>query len=229
MGRFGGAFAIGTSYWLNVFILALYMKFSDSCAKTRVSISMEIFHGIGEFFRFAIPSVIMICFQWWSYEVGTLLAGLLRPNPELETSILAVCVSKSPWLKLWFVSLMVNTEGVAKEVDGGGETFSNRGGGVKVGDFGVHYTLLADLQRPNPKHETSVLTLWHRLFLNVSVSKRKKHVVAKKLNLDDLVDVPIGMARMEGKWLKPMEWTVVSFKANENRLGGWQEAATKGL
>ncbi|XP_028779669.1 protein DETOXIFICATION 14-like [Neltuma alba] len=93
MGRFGGAFAIGISYWLNVILLALYMKFSDSCAKTRTPISMELFQGIGEFFRFAIPSAIMACLQWWSYEVTTLLAGLLRPNPELETSILAVCVS----------------------------------------------------------------------------------------------------------------------------------------
>ncbi|KAI9120144.1 hypothetical protein K1719_008792 [Acacia pycnantha] len=92
MGRFGGAFAIGTSYWLNVITLALYMKFSDSCAKTRVPVSMELFCGIGGFFRFAIPSSIMACLQWWSYELTTLLAGLL-PNPQLETSILAVCVS----------------------------------------------------------------------------------------------------------------------------------------
>ncbi|XP_054809892.1 protein DETOXIFICATION 14-like [Prosopis cineraria] len=93
MGRFGGAFAIGVSYWLNVVLLAFYMKFSESCAKTRASISMELFHGIRDFFRFAIPSTIMACLQWWSYEVTTLLAGLLRPNPQLETSILAVCVS----------------------------------------------------------------------------------------------------------------------------------------
>ncbi|XP_054808157.1 protein DETOXIFICATION 14-like isoform X1 [Prosopis cineraria] len=93
LGRFGGAFAIGTSYWLNVTILALYMKFSNSCANTRVPISMELFHGIREYFGMAVPSTIMACFQWWSYEVTILLAGLLRPNPELETSILAVCVS----------------------------------------------------------------------------------------------------------------------------------------
>ncbi|KAI9077030.1 hypothetical protein K1719_041014 [Acacia pycnantha] len=93
MGPFGGAFAIGASYWLNVIVLALYMRFSNSCEKTRVPISMELFQGIGEFFRYAIPSAIMACLQWWSYEVTTLLAGLLRPNPELETSILAVCVS----------------------------------------------------------------------------------------------------------------------------------------
>ncbi|KAF7808808.1 protein DETOXIFICATION 14-like [Senna tora] len=91
LGRFGAAFAIGASYWLNVILLGLYMTFSASCAKTRVPVSLELFHGIGEFFRFGIPSAGMICLEWWSYELVTLLSGFL-PNPELETSILSICV-----------------------------------------------------------------------------------------------------------------------------------------
>ncbi|XP_028757810.1 protein DETOXIFICATION 14 [Neltuma alba] len=92
IGCLGAAFAIGASYWLNVMLLGLYMKFSSSCANTRVSISMELFRGIREFFSLAVPSAAMVCFEWWSFELLTLISGLL-PNPELETSILSVCVS----------------------------------------------------------------------------------------------------------------------------------------
>lgn len=60
LGGLGAAFSIGTSYWLNVIILGLYMKFSAHCEKTRVPISMEAFLGIGEFFRYAIPSAGMV-------------------------------------------------------------------------------------------------------------------------------------------------------------------------
>lgn len=60
LGNHGAALAISLSNWLNVILLALYMKYSPACAKTRVPISMEIFQGIGEFFRFAIPSAVMI-------------------------------------------------------------------------------------------------------------------------------------------------------------------------
>jgi len=60
LGCLGAAFYVGTSYWLNVIILVLYMKFSADCEKTRVPISMESFLGIGEFFRYAIPSAGMI-------------------------------------------------------------------------------------------------------------------------------------------------------------------------
>ncbi|CAK7326674.1 unnamed protein product [Dovyalis caffra] len=88
----GGALAVSISNWLNVIFLLLYFKNSSACAKTRVPISMELFQGIGEFFRFAIPSSIMICLQWWSYEIVILLSGLLS-NPQLETSVLSVCLT----------------------------------------------------------------------------------------------------------------------------------------
>nr|GEU50071.1 protein DETOXIFICATION 12-like [Tanacetum cinerariifolium] len=52
----------------------------------------EVLHGVKEFFSYAIPSAIMICLEWWSYEFLILLSGLL-PNPELETSVLSVCLN----------------------------------------------------------------------------------------------------------------------------------------
>ncbi|KAI4313854.1 hypothetical protein L6164_026801 [Bauhinia variegata] len=88
----GGAVAISISLWLNVIILGLYMRYSSACAKTRAPVSMELFKGIREFFRFAIPSAVMICLEWWSFEMLILMSGLL-PNPKLETSVLSVCLN----------------------------------------------------------------------------------------------------------------------------------------
>ncbi|XP_010544770.1 PREDICTED: protein DETOXIFICATION 12-like isoform X1 [Tarenaya hassleriana] len=88
LGNLGGALAISLSYWLNVIFLVTYMKFSPTCSETRGQISVEIFHGAGEFMCLAVPSAAMICLEWWSYELIILLSGLL-PNPQLETSVLA--------------------------------------------------------------------------------------------------------------------------------------------
>lgn len=60
LGNLGAALAIGMSYWLNVILLVLYVKYSSACAHTRVRISFEVFQGIREFLRFAIPSAVMI-------------------------------------------------------------------------------------------------------------------------------------------------------------------------
>ncbi|KAL2602415.1 hypothetical protein AAZX31_10G253800 [Glycine max] len=92
MNNIGGALAMSISIWLNVTFLGLYMRYSPACAKTRAPISMELFQGIWEFFRFAIPSAVMICLEWWSFELLILLSGLL-PNPQLETSVLSICLN----------------------------------------------------------------------------------------------------------------------------------------
>nr|KYP42243.1 Protein TRANSPARENT TESTA 12 [Cajanus cajan] len=92
LGHVGAALAIGLSYWLNVVWLAIYMYYSPTCQKTRIAFSSNALLSIPEFLKYAIPSGLMFCFEWWSFEVLTLLAGLL-PNPQLETAVLSVCLN----------------------------------------------------------------------------------------------------------------------------------------
>ncbi|KAJ9562132.1 hypothetical protein OSB04_007292 [Centaurea solstitialis] len=88
----GAALAIGASYTLNAILLGVYVYRSKSCENTRVTYSGDVFPSMKEFFRFAIPSAIMVCLEWWSYEIVVLLSGLL-PNPKLETSVLSICLT----------------------------------------------------------------------------------------------------------------------------------------
>ncbi|PWA93927.1 MATE efflux family protein [Artemisia annua] len=94
LGNIGAAISIGVAMWSNAIFLLFYMVYSPSCAKTRSLISVEVFYGMRQFFSFAIPSAVMICLELWSYEFIVLLSGLL-PNPELETSVLAICTRVS--------------------------------------------------------------------------------------------------------------------------------------
>ncbi|KAF7112882.1 hypothetical protein RHSIM_RhsimUnG0182700 [Rhododendron simsii] len=79
-------------YWLNVILLGFYVKYSSSVERTRTSFSRDVFLSTEEFIRFAVPSAIMVCLEWWSYELFILLSGL-SPNPELETSVLSICLT----------------------------------------------------------------------------------------------------------------------------------------
>ncbi|QHO03516.1 Protein DETOXIFICATION [Arachis hypogaea] len=94
LGNKGAAIANAISYWLNAFILMLYVKFSPSCLKTWTGFSREAFHNIPSFMRLAIPSAVMVCLESWSFEMMVLLSGLL-PNPKLETSVLSICLNTS--------------------------------------------------------------------------------------------------------------------------------------
>ncbi|KAF9600207.1 hypothetical protein IFM89_005031 [Coptis chinensis] len=77
-----------------VIFLILYIKFSSSCEKTRVPVSMEALKAMGEFIWLVVPSNIMICLEWWSFEVVILLSGIF-PNPQLQTSVLSICTRVS--------------------------------------------------------------------------------------------------------------------------------------
>ncbi|PKA59708.1 MATE efflux family protein 9 [Apostasia shenzhenica] len=92
LGNVGAALSISISYWIIVLILVLYIMYSDSCKATRAPISEEAFRGINEFLKLAVPSAVMLCLEWWSFEMLVLLSGVL-PNPRLETSVLSICLT----------------------------------------------------------------------------------------------------------------------------------------
>ncbi|GMJ07833.1 hypothetical protein like AT1G66780 [Hibiscus trionum] len=47
---------------------------------------------VKEFFSYGVPSAVMICLEWWSFELLILLSGLL-PDSMLETSVLSICMT----------------------------------------------------------------------------------------------------------------------------------------
>ncbi|WOK99921.1 protein DETOXIFICATION 12-like [Canna indica] len=89
LGNVGVALSLSISYWFNAFILMLYIRYSSSCKVTRPKLSREAFKDIAIFLRLALPSALMLCLEWWCYEIIILLSRLL-PNPTLETSVLSI-------------------------------------------------------------------------------------------------------------------------------------------
>ncbi|KAI9113832.1 hypothetical protein K1719_015083 [Acacia pycnantha] len=119
LGSRGAALANAISYWVNVLILSLYVKFSPSCAKTWPGFSKEALHGIPTFLRLAIPSAVMVCLEMWSFEMMVLLSGFL-PNPKLQTSVLSICLNTTSvvWMIPFGLSGAVSTR-VSNELGAG--------------------------------------------------------------------------------------------------------------
>ncbi|KAL6650563.1 hypothetical protein ACP70R_009488 [Stipagrostis hirtigluma subsp. patula] len=92
LGNKGAALANAISYLTNVTILAIYVRLSAVCKNTWRGFSKEAFRDIPNFLRLGVPSALMVCLEWWSFELLVLLSGLL-PNPKLETSVLSICLN----------------------------------------------------------------------------------------------------------------------------------------
>ncbi|GMJ10845.1 hypothetical protein like AT5G52450 [Hibiscus trionum] len=119
LGFRGAALANSVSNWINVLLLVFYVKLSPSCAKTWTGFSREAFHNIFSFLRLAIPSSTMVCLEMWSFEMMVLLSGLL-PNPQLQTSVLSICLNTASmvWMIPFGLSCAVSTR-VSNELGAG--------------------------------------------------------------------------------------------------------------
>ncbi|OIW11936.1 hypothetical protein TanjilG_02143 [Lupinus angustifolius] len=119
LGGRGAALANSISYWVNVLMLSLYVKFSPSCKETWTGFSKEALQNIPQFLLLAIPSAVMVCLEMWSFELMVLLSGLL-PNPKLETSVLSVCLNTAAtvWMIPFGLSGAVSTR-ISNELGAG--------------------------------------------------------------------------------------------------------------
>ncbi|KAK3129127.1 hypothetical protein QOZ80_6BG0472000 [Eleusine coracana subsp. coracana] len=100
LGSKGAALSNAVSNWINVAVLAVYVRVSDTCKETWTGFSAEAFRDAFGFIRLAIPSALMVCLEMWSFELIVLLSGLL-PNPKLETSVLSISLNTAAFV--WMI------------------------------------------------------------------------------------------------------------------------------
>ncbi|KAK7271207.1 hypothetical protein RJT34_26915 [Clitoria ternatea] len=119
LGSKGAAIANSVSYWLNVLLIGLYVKFSSSCEKSWTGFSKKALKNIPEFLKISLPSACMLCLTAWTFELMVLLSGLL-PNPQLETSVLSICLNTFviAWMIPYGLSCAVSTR-VSNELGAG--------------------------------------------------------------------------------------------------------------
>lgn len=97
LGYKGAALANSISSWITVSSLTLYVKFSHKCAPSRAPFSSAALRDMKGFLKLAIPSAMMTCLEWWSYEILVIISAFL-PNPQLQTGVIAICVNSESLL-----------------------------------------------------------------------------------------------------------------------------------
>ncbi|XP_057425372.1 protein DETOXIFICATION 16-like isoform X4 [Lotus japonicus] len=65
---------------------------ASACDSTWKGFTKEALDDVLSFLKLAVASAVMICFEYWSFEMVVLLSGLL-PNPQLETSVLSISLN----------------------------------------------------------------------------------------------------------------------------------------
>ncbi|KAJ1071480.1 hypothetical protein K5549_001772 [Capra hircus] len=75
LGVMGSALANTVSQFTLALLLFLYILAKRLHQDTWGGWSWECLQDWGPFFRLAIPSMLMLCIEWWAYEIGSFLSG----------------------------------------------------------------------------------------------------------------------------------------------------------
>ncbi|XP_036875538.1 multidrug and toxin extrusion protein 2 isoform X3 [Manis javanica] len=100
LGIRGSAYAMAASQFMQTIVLFLYIVLKKLHLETWAGWSSQCLQDWGPFFSLAIPSMLMICIEWWAYEVGSFLIedqklpggppDLSCPAPSATPSLLSV-------------------------------------------------------------------------------------------------------------------------------------------
>ena len=76
-GIIGLAYATGIKDFLTWMIVTFYGSCSAEISKALTPIDMEAFRGWKEYLKIAMPSTVMICAEWWAFQVILVFAGII--------------------------------------------------------------------------------------------------------------------------------------------------------
>uniref|UniRef100_A0ACD5UZM2 Uncharacterized protein n=1 Tax=Avena sativa TaxID=4498 RepID=A0ACD5UZM2_AVESA len=92
LGLAGASASISATLWFSCLMLLGYVMWSREFEETWKGFSVDAFGYVLPTIKLATPSAIMVCLEYWAFELLVLLAGLL-PNSTVSTSLVAMCVS----------------------------------------------------------------------------------------------------------------------------------------
>uniref|UniRef100_G1LCI6 Multidrug and toxin extrusion protein n=1 Tax=Ailuropoda melanoleuca TaxID=9646 RepID=G1LCI6_AILME len=77
LGVRGSAYATTISCFVQTIFLFLYIVLKKLHLETWAGWSSQCLQDWGPFFSLAVPSMLMICIEWWAYEIGSFVMGLI--------------------------------------------------------------------------------------------------------------------------------------------------------
>uniref|UniRef100_A0A3Q4HG85 Multidrug and toxin extrusion protein n=1 Tax=Neolamprologus brichardi TaxID=32507 RepID=A0A3Q4HG85_NEOBR len=77
LGVAGSAAANAISHYLLAAVLFIYMYMRGLHKATWAGWSLDCLQEWGPFVQLAVPSMLMLCLEWWMFEVGGFLAGVI--------------------------------------------------------------------------------------------------------------------------------------------------------
>ena len=84
----GAAIAVVIAFNASPILLIIYICTRGLHKKTWGGLSWESLNGWGQFFKLGAPGLLMVCIEWWSFEIAAFVTGSIDDTQLAINSIL---------------------------------------------------------------------------------------------------------------------------------------------
>ena len=78
MGVVGIGIATNLTFFLNAFVITLYVSYYEQdIHEAWFFPNKYCFYGIVDYMKLGIPAMLMICLEWWTFELQTFIASFI--------------------------------------------------------------------------------------------------------------------------------------------------------
>ncbi|KAJ1915593.1 ethionine resistance protein [Mycoemilia scoparia] len=92
IGFLGSPVASCVTYWTMLCVLLVYICFSDA-REAWGGFDWRFIRGISEFYKIAVPSIAMVCCDWWAFEILSISSSYLGSTALAAQSIIINTIS----------------------------------------------------------------------------------------------------------------------------------------
>ena len=71
----------------------MYIRFSHLYQQTWGHWRLDALSDWYQYFKYGIPGMLMLCFEWWAFELGYFTVGAIAPYPKIEIGIYSVLMN----------------------------------------------------------------------------------------------------------------------------------------
>lgn len=77
LGVKGSAISTSITYWINLIVVILYLSYREGVIPSAAfhTFNIDSLKNWRQFLVFGVPSILMLCLEWWSFEVLAIFAG----------------------------------------------------------------------------------------------------------------------------------------------------------
>ncbi|KAI6648513.1 Multidrug and toxin extrusion protein 1-like [Oopsacas minuta] len=94
----GSAISLSISYWSLAILYVMYIRCSSLYHTSWQGWSSDALNDWLHYCKYGIPGLIMLCLEWWTYEIGFLVIGGTSAYPKVEIGIYSIMFNVSAQL-----------------------------------------------------------------------------------------------------------------------------------